>query len=185
MLSGDYSKTPASDILHELARLKLFGVTTFQAEEEIVGIGAALGVKTTSGPGLSLKFRRSTIPPATPRCSSSAGVGTDGCWAVARRGFGLGLAPTAEGAPEDVVVHDPADHEPAFALSRLSDLGLDHSVFGVLRQVAPPTYDDLTRAQVEERVDGGGRDLLGLLPGRDTWTVRNGTVLTGTDSSDG
>jgi 2-oxoglutarate ferredoxin oxidoreductase subunit alpha len=60
---GSYPITPASDILHELSRLKRFGVTTFQAEDEIAGIGAALGaayggalgVTTTSGPGISLK----------------------------------------------------------------------------------------------------------------------------------
>ncbi|SEO56354.1 2-oxoacid:acceptor oxidoreductase subunit alpha [Trujillonella endophytica] len=60
---GSYPITPASDILHELSRLKRFEVTTFQAEDEIAGIGAAigaayggaLGVTTTSGPGLSLK----------------------------------------------------------------------------------------------------------------------------------
>ncbi|SEO53593.1 2-oxoacid:acceptor oxidoreductase subunit alpha [Trujillonella endophytica] len=60
---GSYPITPASDILHELARLKRFGVTTFQAEDEIAGIGSAigaayggaLGVTTTSGPGISLK----------------------------------------------------------------------------------------------------------------------------------
>jgi 2-oxoglutarate/2-oxoacid ferredoxin oxidoreductase subunit alpha len=60
---GSYPITPASDILHELSRHKAFGVTTFQAEDEIAGIGAALGaafggslgVTTTSGPGLALK----------------------------------------------------------------------------------------------------------------------------------
>ncbi|GEL16342.1 2-oxoglutarate ferredoxin oxidoreductase subunit alpha [Pseudonocardia asaccharolytica DSM 44247 = NBRC 16224] len=60
---GSYPITPASDILHELARHKAFGVTTFQAEDEIAGVGAALGasfggalgVTTTSGPGISLK----------------------------------------------------------------------------------------------------------------------------------
>jgi 2-oxoglutarate ferredoxin oxidoreductase subunit alpha len=60
---GSYPITPASDILHELARHKRFGVETFQAEDEIAGVGAALGaafggaigVTTTSGPGLSLK----------------------------------------------------------------------------------------------------------------------------------
>ena len=48
-----------------------------------------------------------------------------------------------------------------------------------------PTYDDLTRGQVQQAVDGGGADLLGLVHGRDTWTVRNGTVSLGADSSDG
>ena len=60
---GTYPITPASDILHELSKHKQFGVRTFQAEDEISGIGAALGaafggslgVTTTSGPGLDLK----------------------------------------------------------------------------------------------------------------------------------
>ena len=60
---GSYPITPASDILHELSKHKRFGVTTFQAEDEIAGIGAALGaafggslgVTSTSGPGIALK----------------------------------------------------------------------------------------------------------------------------------
>ncbi len=40
---GSYPITPASDILHELSKHKRFGVMTFQAEDEIAGIGAALG----------------------------------------------------------------------------------------------------------------------------------------------
>jgi 2-oxoglutarate ferredoxin oxidoreductase subunit alpha len=60
---GSYPITPASDILHELAKHKRFGIRTFQAEDEIAGIGAALGaafggalgVTTTSGPGVDLK----------------------------------------------------------------------------------------------------------------------------------
>jgi 2-oxoglutarate/2-oxoacid ferredoxin oxidoreductase subunit alpha len=60
---GSYPITPASDILHELSRHKSFGVRTFQAEDEIAGITAAigasyggcLGVTTTSGPGMALK----------------------------------------------------------------------------------------------------------------------------------
>ncbi len=60
---GAYPITPASDILHELSKHKRFGVRTFQAEDEIAGIGAALGaafggalaVTTTSGPGVALK----------------------------------------------------------------------------------------------------------------------------------
>ncbi|WSX09509.1 2-oxoacid:acceptor oxidoreductase subunit alpha [Streptomyces sp. NBC_00988] len=63
LLLGSYPITPASDILHELARHKEFGVLTVQAEDEIAGIGAALGaafggglgVTSTSGPGLALK----------------------------------------------------------------------------------------------------------------------------------
>ncbi len=60
---GSYPITPASDILHELSRHKDFGVKTFQAEDEIAAIAAAigasygglLGVTTTSGPGMALK----------------------------------------------------------------------------------------------------------------------------------
>src|SRR3546814_6692088 len=60
---GSYPITPASDILHELSKHKSFGVTTLQAEDEIAGVGAAigasfaghLGVTTTSGPGVALK----------------------------------------------------------------------------------------------------------------------------------
>ncbi len=60
---GSYPITPASDVLHELSKHKRFGVRTFQAEDEIAGIGAALGasfggalgVTTTSGPGVALK----------------------------------------------------------------------------------------------------------------------------------
>ena len=60
---GSYPITPASDILHELAKHKNFGVKTFQAEDEISAIGAAIGasyggyigVTGTSGPGISLK----------------------------------------------------------------------------------------------------------------------------------
>ncbi len=60
---GSYPITPASDILHELSKHKNFNVITFQAEDEIGGIcaaigasyGGALGVTSTSGPGISLK----------------------------------------------------------------------------------------------------------------------------------
>jgi 2-oxoglutarate ferredoxin oxidoreductase subunit alpha len=60
---GAYPITPASDILHELSRHKGMGVRTFQAEDEIAGVGAALGaafggslgVTSTSGPGVVLK----------------------------------------------------------------------------------------------------------------------------------
>ncbi len=63
MFLGSYPITPASDILHELARHKNFGIRTFQAEDEIAAIttaigaayGGALGVTTTSGPGMALK----------------------------------------------------------------------------------------------------------------------------------
>jgi 2-oxoglutarate/2-oxoacid ferredoxin oxidoreductase subunit alpha len=60
---GSYPITPASDILHELSQFKDFGVTTFQAEDEIAAVTSAIGasyagalaITTTSGPGMSLK----------------------------------------------------------------------------------------------------------------------------------
>jgi len=60
---GTYPITPASDILHDLSKYKQFGVRTYQAEDEIAGIasaigasyGGALGVTTSSGPGIALK----------------------------------------------------------------------------------------------------------------------------------
>lgn len=63
MFFGGYPITPASSILHHLVRLKQFGVTTFQAEDEIAAICAAigasyagqLGVTSSSGPGIALK----------------------------------------------------------------------------------------------------------------------------------
>ncbi len=60
---GSYPITPASDILHQLSGYKSFGVKTFQAEDEIAAIGAAIGaayggalaLTGTSGPGIALK----------------------------------------------------------------------------------------------------------------------------------
>jgi 2-oxoglutarate ferredoxin oxidoreductase subunit alpha len=60
---GSYPITPASDILHELARHKNYGVKTFQAEDEIAAVcaaigasyGGSLGVTASSGPGIALK----------------------------------------------------------------------------------------------------------------------------------
>ena len=63
MFFGSYPITPASPLLHHLARLKEFGITTFQAEDEIAAICAAigasyagqLGITSSSGPGVALK----------------------------------------------------------------------------------------------------------------------------------
>ncbi|WP_067142819.1 2-oxoacid:acceptor oxidoreductase subunit alpha [Microtetraspora malaysiensis] len=70
---GTYPITPASDILHELSKHKRFGIRTFQAEDEIAGVGAALGaafggalgVTTTSGPGVALKAETVGLAVAT------------------------------------------------------------------------------------------------------------------------
>lgn len=61
---GTYPITPASDILHELSKHKNFGIRTFQAEDEIAGVcaaigasyGGSIGVTTSSGPGIALKM---------------------------------------------------------------------------------------------------------------------------------
>ncbi len=63
LFMGSYPITPASDILHELARQKHFGVATFQAEDEIAAMGSVIGaafggalaVTASSGPGIALK----------------------------------------------------------------------------------------------------------------------------------
>ncbi len=63
LFCGSYPITPASDILHELSQLKRFGVSTFQAEDEIAAMGSvvgaafggALAVTASSGPGIALK----------------------------------------------------------------------------------------------------------------------------------
>jgi 2-oxoglutarate ferredoxin oxidoreductase subunit alpha len=70
---GSYPITPASDILHELARHKNFGVRTFQAEDEIAAVGSAVGaafagnlaVTGTSGPGMALKSETISLAIAT------------------------------------------------------------------------------------------------------------------------
>jgi len=63
LVYASYPITPASDVLHELAKLKQFGIKTIQAEDEIAAVGAAIGaaygghmgLTGTSGPGLALK----------------------------------------------------------------------------------------------------------------------------------
>lgn len=95
---------------------------------------------------------------------------------VVRQGFGLVVAATADVAAEDVVVHDAHTDNPeyAYALSRLSDQELTHTVTGVFRAVTKPTYDDLARGQVtqaKERATGDHDALQTLLCGKDTWRV--------------
>ncbi len=76
------------------------------------------------------------------------------------------LQVSAEGEP---VIHDPADLELAFALSRLSGAELDHTPIGIFRQVAAPVYDDAVRAQVHDTASAA--DLQSLLTGPDPWAV--------------
>ena len=102
--------------------------------------------------------------------------GVDGQYCVVQSGFGLEVAKTAEVAPAQIVVHDAENDNPAyaFALSRLSDQNLDHTVMGIFRQVNRPAYDDEAREQIAAARSTAPHDraaLQSLLRGRDTWTV--------------
>ncbi len=76
--------------------------------------------------------------------------GANGEYCVVRSGYGLEVAKTADVSVDEIVVHDAhaADSAYAFALSRLSEQNLEHTVMGIFRQVNRPTYDDAARAQV-------------------------------------
>ncbi|WP_159919334.1 MULTISPECIES: 2-oxoacid:ferredoxin oxidoreductase subunit beta [Nocardia] len=102
--------------------------------------------------------------------------GTEGEFAVVRKGFGLAVARTDSVAESDIVVHDAYADDPeyAYALSRLSDQGLEHVVTGIFRSVSRPTYDDAVRYQTDtarEKSPIGPDTLQSLLTGRETWTV--------------
>ncbi len=102
--------------------------------------------------------------------------GPDGEHCVVRDGFTLAVANTADVAAADIAVHDAVTDNPeyAYALSRLSDQELNHTVTGVFRRVSKPAYDDLAREQVQAAKDAkpAGPDALQrLLHGKDTWTI--------------
>lgn len=102
--------------------------------------------------------------------------GSNGEFCVVRSGFGLEVAKSADVAADQIVVHDAMadDSSYAFALSRLSDQNLEHTVMGVFRQVQRPTYDDGARMQIRDAREATAHDthaLQSLLRGRDTWTV--------------
>lgn len=97
-------------------------------------------------------------------------------YCVVRSGFGLEVAKTADVSVDEIVVHNAHSVDPAyaFALSRLSDQNLEHTVMGVFRQITRPTYDDAARTQVsaaKEKAPFDRAALQSLLHGRDTWTV--------------
>jgi 2-oxoglutarate ferredoxin oxidoreductase subunit beta len=97
-------------------------------------------------------------------------------YCVVRSGFSLEVAKTADVQVGEIVVHDThaVDSAYAFALSRLSDQNLEHTVMGVFRQVTRPTYDDAARSQVaaaSDSIPSNRAALRALLRGRDTWTV--------------
>jgi 2-oxoglutarate ferredoxin oxidoreductase subunit beta len=102
--------------------------------------------------------------------------GADGEYCVVQSGFGLDVAKTADVAAEQIVVHDARADSPAyaFALSRLSEQNLEHTVMGIFRQVDRPAYDDGAREQLAAARAAAPHDaaaLQSLLRGRDTWTV--------------
>jgi 2-oxoglutarate ferredoxin oxidoreductase subunit beta len=90
-------------------------------------------------------------------------------------GYGLRVVPVAEVGEDKIVVHDTTRDDPsfAFALSRLSDQDLTHTVTGVFRDIQRPTYDDGVRHQLADAKAkaNGTPDLGALLRGRDTWTI--------------
>ncbi|GEL16343.1 2-oxoacid:ferredoxin oxidoreductase subunit beta [Pseudonocardia asaccharolytica] len=92
-------------------------------------------------------------------------------YAVVRDGFGLTVAATDEIDPAQIVVHDQTDHNLAFALSRLSDQDLNHTVVGIFRDTTRTTYDDAVRHQLDQAKHHTAADLQTLLNGRDTWTI--------------
>jgi 2-oxoglutarate/2-oxoacid ferredoxin oxidoreductase subunit beta len=102
--------------------------------------------------------------------------GAKGEYCVVRSGFGLDVAKTADVSAQEIVVHDAhtEDAAYAFALSRLSDQNLEHTVLGIFRHVSRPTYDDAARSQVSAAQKTTRYDavaLQSLLRGRDTWIV--------------
>jgi 2-oxoglutarate ferredoxin oxidoreductase subunit beta len=100
--------------------------------------------------------------------------GANGDYGVVRTGFGgLEVAKVVEVGEDALVVHDASLDDPsyAFALSRLSTQDLSHTVTGIFRNVARPSYDDQARAQLAAARERKPGDLQGLLRGNDTWTV--------------
>jgi 2-oxoglutarate ferredoxin oxidoreductase subunit beta len=102
--------------------------------------------------------------------------GADGEYCVVKSGYGLEVAKTADVSVDEIVVHNAhvEDSAYAFALSRLSEQNLEHTVMGIFRQVSRPTYDEAARHQVTSAMESKPHDtaaLQSLLRGKDTWTV--------------
>ena len=100
--------------------------------------------------------------------------------AVAAPGGELRLAPVAEIGLDAVLVHDIHATDPtrAFALSRLTDTGpMRRTPIGIFRQVTRPTFDDLSRSQIQAAIGNNGNAgdraiaIQALLTGTDTWVV--------------
>jgi 2-oxoglutarate ferredoxin oxidoreductase subunit beta len=104
--------------------------------------------------------------------------GNDGEFGVVRSDAGgLEVARVADVGEDALVTHRAGEEDPtqAFALSLLSDQDLAHTVTGIFRKVARPTYDDGARAQVDaakKQATQRGDTLAALLQGKDTWAVQ-------------
>jgi 2-oxoglutarate ferredoxin oxidoreductase subunit beta len=97
-------------------------------------------------------------------------------YCVVKSGYGLEVAKTADVSVDEIVVHNANVDDPAyaFALSRLSEQNLEHTVMGIFRQVNRPTYDEMARDQVTSARESKPHDaaaLQSLLRGKDTWNV--------------
>jgi 2-oxoglutarate ferredoxin oxidoreductase subunit beta len=108
--------------------------------------------------------------------------GAEGQWCVVPSpgGFGLQVRETGAVTPDQIVTHDAAVAEPAyaFALTRLPDLDLRHTPIGVFRQVARPSYDQLVQQQLAEAKERAAQadrtpeeELASLLAAGDTWRI--------------
>ena len=102
--------------------------------------------------------------------------GANGEYCLVKSGYGLEVAKTADVSADEIIVHNAQidDSAYAFALSRLSEQNLEHTVMGIFRQISRPTYDDAAREQVSAAINAKPNDaaaLQSLLRGRDTWTV--------------
>jgi 2-oxoglutarate ferredoxin oxidoreductase subunit beta len=102
--------------------------------------------------------------------------GADGEYCVVKSGYGLEVAKTADVSADEIVVHNATIEDPAyaFALSRLSEQNLEHTVTGIFRQVSKPSYDEAARQQIVSARAAKPHDaaaLQSLLRGKDTWTV--------------
>src|SRR6202165_636970 len=99
--------------------------------------------------------------------------GADGEYCVVKSGFGLEAAKTADVSAGEIVGHNATIEDPAyaFALSRLSEQNLEHTVTGIFRQVSRPTYDEAARQQIVSARAAKPHDraaLQSLLRGKDT-----------------
>lgn len=113
-----------------------------------------------------------TKGPALIRLADGEAIQSTTHGVVRERNGSLTLKPLADISADDLVIHDAANDDPAyaFALSRLS--GHEHTPVGIFRKVNRPSYGALVNDQVTAAQSKGAGDLAALLHGKDTWTVQ-------------